>query len=156
MAASRFLIDNVSGPKSALHSSLWIQHTTVMLIILAFLVSVFARARLQMAPQETAAPEVPPTEIQYTDLFIGAAGLNDERALALKTVLASHDLRIRAEVYGSAEIEELDQGLTRALTLHAYLRSVAPALAVQVLFVPSTSVIQAKVSFEAEAQGDVQ
>jgi hypothetical protein len=156
MAASRLLIANVSGPKAALHSSLWIQHTTVMLIILAFLVSVFARARLQMAPQETAETEVQRTEIEYTDLFIGTDGLNDERALALKTVLASHDLRIRAEVYGSAEIEELDQGLTRALTLHAYLRSVAPASAVQVLFVPSPGFIQAKVSFEAEAKGNVQ
>ncbi len=149
-AQSSIIIFGASRSKPVV-PGLWLQYTAVMLIVLAFLVSVFARARLQVA-------EVPKQKLQQPyflelrDLFAPETGeLNLAQAEALRSVAAQHDVRVSVSLFAQASQGDIEAGLQRAAELRRYLRqSAIPLEAIRVQFIEEERAVQAEVRISTE------
>lgn len=122
-----------------------------MLIVLAFLVSVFARARLQVV--EVTAPSLQqPYFLELRDLFNPGTGeLNLAQAEALRSVASQHDVVISIALFVDSAQTSIETGLSRSAELRRYLRqSAIPPEAIRVRFIEEQKAVQAEVRISTE------
>ncbi|RMG42261.1 MAG: hypothetical protein D6719_06875 [Candidatus Dadabacteria bacterium] len=142
----------LSGPFS-------LQYTSLILIILTFVIGAFAGEKIGANIKPTAKNggnkqkvEVPIGTVEYNDLFPEKESrLNHAEAGAITEVLLNHDLSATIIISSPPESGGIELSLARSITLYRMLvKAKVPASALNILATEERNLPQARVAFYYE------
>lgn len=159
---SRLMLLSGFRPRGATDQAFALQYTSLILIILTFLVGAFIRPQL---PHVASSADPVNSEVaqlgtvSFSDLFIDE-NLNDDIISALVLFASNHDVQLQIEVFGGLEAEgdsqlRIAQAVSRSVALkrHFIDRGVPPQ-ALDIRASGSLSPVQSRVHIKPYTVGE--